>query len=76
MLDRVAQTGAEWDRQTRKPQRVSSGWPLPLPLLFLWWGRQFPLEILGQFANGHRLKDGMPQDPLLTRNDDPWAGWR
>src|SRR5271157_2014455 len=38
-------------------------------------GAQFPIEILGQLANGHRLKDGMPQDPLLTLSDDPWAGW-
>ncbi len=38
-------------------------------------GAQFPIEILGQFANGHRLKAGMPQDPLLTLSDDPWAGW-
>ncbi len=38
-------------------------------------GAQLPTEILGQFANGHRLKAGMPQDPLLTLNDDPWAGW-
>jgi len=34
-------------------------------------GAQFPTEILGQFAIGHRLKDGMPQDPLPILSDDP-----
>jgi len=32
---------------------------------------QFPTETLGQFANRHRRKDGMPQDPLPM-----WAGCR
>jgi hypothetical protein len=33
------------------------------------------LRKVGQFANGHRLKDGMPQDPLPTLSDDLLAGW-
>jgi len=45
------------------------------PFRSLSGGAQFPTKILGQFANEHRLKDGMPQDPLPTRSDDPWAGW-
>src|SRR5271166_6791060 len=33
------------------------------------------LRGVGQFANGYRLKDGMPQDPLPTLSDDLLAGW-
>jgi len=33
------------------------------------------LRKVGQFANGYRLKDGMPQDPLPTLSDDLLAGW-
>ncbi len=33
------------------------------------------LRKVGQFANGHRLQDGMPQDPLQTLSDDLLAGW-
>jgi hypothetical protein len=33
------------------------------------------LRKVGQSANGHRLKDGMPQDPLPTLSDDLLAGW-
>jgi len=36
-----------------------SGWPHPLR----GGGAQFPTEILGQFANRHRLKDGNRKTP-------------
>ena len=62
---------AESKGDNHVPLVPESGWSL----LLLWWGAEFPTEILGQFANGHRLEYGMPQDPLPPLSDDPWAGW-
>jgi hypothetical protein len=39
------------------------------------FARSNGLRKVGQFANGHRLQDGMPQDPLPTLSDDLLAGW-
>jgi len=33
------------------------------------------LRKVGQFANGHRLQDGMAKDPLPTLSVDLLAGW-